>query len=56
MAHGRVRNAYRIFMGKAERQRLLGIPKCTWEDNIKVSLKQIGSEGMDWINPPSDGL
>jgi hypothetical protein len=54
--YGRERNEYRIFMEKAKRKRLLGIPKCTWGDNIKVALKQIGSEHMDWINTTSGGL
>jgi hypothetical protein len=43
------RNAYRIFMGKPERKRPLGRPRRTWEDNIKMDLREIGWGSMDWI-------
>jgi hypothetical protein len=29
------RNAYRVFVGKPEGERLLGRPKNRWEDSIK---------------------
>jgi hypothetical protein len=35
------RNAYRIFVGKPERNRSLGRPKNRWLDNIKISLRKI---------------
>jgi hypothetical protein len=30
--------------------RLLGRPRRRWDDNIEKDLKEIGWEGMDWIN------
>jgi len=37
-------------VGKAERKRPLGRPRCRWEDNIKMNLKEIEWEGMDWMH------
>jgi hypothetical protein len=25
------------------------IPRCRWEDNVKIDLEVVGREGMDWI-------
>jgi hypothetical protein len=35
-------NAYRIFAGKPEGKRPLGIPRRRWETNIKMGLREIG--------------
>jgi hypothetical protein len=43
------RNAYRIFVGNPEGNRPLGRPRRRWVDNIKVDLREIGWDGMDWI-------
>jgi hypothetical protein len=37
--YGTERNASKIFMGKAKKKRLLGIPRCRWENNIKAALE-----------------
>jgi hypothetical protein len=47
-------NAYRIFVGKREGKRQLGRPKCRWEDNIKMNLREIGWSGMGWIDLAQD--
>jgi hypothetical protein len=44
------RNAYRVLLRKPEGNRPLGRPWHRWEDNIKVDLKVIVWEGMEWIN------
>ena len=36
-------------MGKPERKRPLARPRCRWEDNIKMDLKEVGCGVMDWI-------
>jgi hypothetical protein len=46
---GEMRNAYRILEGKPEGKRLLGRPRHRWVDNIKMDLREIGWDGMDWI-------
>jgi hypothetical protein len=33
-------NAYKIFVGKIEGKRALGRPKCIWEDNIRMDLRE----------------
>jgi hypothetical protein len=43
-------NAYRIIVGKPERKRPLGIQRRRWVDNIKIDLRGIASDGMDWID------
>jgi hypothetical protein len=46
---GEEMNAYRILVGKPEGKRLGG-PRRRWVDNIKMDLKEIGGDGMDWID------
>jgi hypothetical protein len=51
---GQMRNAYRILVGKTERRRPLGRPRRTWLDNIKMDFREIGWDGMDWIDLAQD--
>jgi transposase len=39
---------------KPERKRLLGRLGRRWVDNIKMNLRDIGWDGMDWIDLPQD--
>jgi hypothetical protein len=39
---GKMRNAYKILVGKPERRISLGGLRCRWEDNIKIHLKREG--------------
>jgi hypothetical protein len=39
---GKMRNVYKILVGRFEGKRALGRPKCKWEDNIKMDLRKIG--------------
>jgi hypothetical protein len=41
------RNAYRILVGKPEGKRPLGRPRCRWEDNVRMGLREIGWGAMD---------
>ena len=36
-------------MGKSEGKRTLGRPRCRWEDNIKMDLREVGCDPRDWI-------
>jgi hypothetical protein len=41
-------------VGKPEEKRLLGRPRRRWIDNIKMDLREIGWDGIDWINLAQD--
>jgi hypothetical protein len=45
-----MRNAYKILVGKPEGRDPLGKPRRSWEDNIKMDLREIGFRGVDWIH------
>jgi hypothetical protein len=51
--NGGKRNAYRILVGKPEGKRL-GRPRRRWVDNIKMDLREIGWDGVDWIGLAQD--
>jgi hypothetical protein len=51
---GEKRNAYRILMGKPEGKRPLGRRRRRWMDNIEIDLREIGWDGMDWIDLAQD--
>jgi hypothetical protein len=42
------RNACRILVRKPGRNRPLGRPRRRWVDNIKMDLREIGWDGIDW--------
>jgi hypothetical protein len=46
---GEERGVYRVLVGRSEYKRQLGIPKRRWEDNIKIGLREIGIDGLYWI-------
>jgi hypothetical protein len=48
------RNAYRILVGNPEGKRPLGRPRCRWVNNIKMVLREIRWDGMDWIDLARD--
>jgi hypothetical protein len=47
---GEMRNEYKILVGKAEGKWPLGRPSCRWEDNIRMGLREVGWESVDWIH------
>jgi hypothetical protein len=51
---GEKRNAYRILVGKPAGKRPLGRPRRRWVDNIKMDLREIGWDRMDWIDLAQD--
>jgi hypothetical protein len=51
---GEVRGAYNILVGRPERRRPLGRPRCRWENNIKMDLREIGFGDVDWIHWAQD--
>ncbi|KAJ4447690.1 hypothetical protein ANN_09698 [Periplaneta americana] len=51
---GESRNAYRALVGRPEGKRPLGTLRCSWEDNIKMDLRDLGYDDRDWINLAQD--
>jgi hypothetical protein len=43
-----VRGVYRVLVGRPEGKRPLGRPRCMWEGNIKLDLREIGIGGANW--------
>jgi hypothetical protein len=44
---GEMRNVFEVFVGKHEGNRPRGRPKCRWEHNIRMGLKETGWGGVD---------
>jgi len=51
---GEMRNAYNILVIKPEGKRALGRRRCRWEDNMRLDLREIWWEGVDWIHLDQD--
>jgi hypothetical protein len=47
-------NVYRTLVGEPEGKRPLGRPRRRWVDNIKLNLREIGWDGVDWIDMAQD--
>jgi hypothetical protein len=45
---------YRVLVGRPEGKRPLGRPRRSWEDNIKMDLREIGIDGANWIRLAGD--
>jgi hypothetical protein len=51
---GATRNAYRILVRKPEGKKPLGRPRRRWVDNIRMDLREIGWDGVEWIELAQD--
>jgi hypothetical protein len=51
---GEETGVYRILVGRSEGKRPLGRPRHRWEDNIKMDLREMGIDGVSWIQPAQD--
>jgi hypothetical protein len=49
-----MRNAYNILFGKPEGKRPLRRRRRRGEDNIRMHLREIGCEGVDWMQLAQD--
>jgi hypothetical protein len=47
-------NAYSSLVGKHKGKRPCGRLRCKWEDTIRINLKEIGWEGVDWMHLAQD--
>jgi hypothetical protein len=52
---GNIRNAYNILLGKLEGKKPLRRPRYRWKDNIRIDVREIGWEIVDWIHLAQDG-
>jgi hypothetical protein len=51
---GEKRIAYRILVGKPEGKKLLRRPRRRWVEYIKIDLREIGWDDVDWIDLAQD--
>ena len=51
---GEERVVYRGLVGKHEGKKPLGRPRCRWEDNIDMTVQEVGYGGMEWIELAQD--
>jgi hypothetical protein len=43
-----------LWLGDPKVRRPLGRPRCRWEDNSKLELREIGIDGSNWIRLAQD--
>jgi len=51
---GEMKNTYKILIREPEGRRPLRKCRHRWEDNIRIDVRVIGSEDMDWIHLAQD--
>jgi hypothetical protein len=51
---GEIRIAYKIFVGKSERKKPLGRPRRRWREKIRMDLREIEGEDVDWMHLAQD--
>jgi hypothetical protein len=51
---GEGRGIYRVLVERPKRKRPLVRPRCGWEDNIKMGLKETGIDRVNWIQLVQD--
>jgi hypothetical protein len=53
---GEARGVYRVLVGRPEGKRPLARPRRRWEDNIKMELREIWIDGVNWIRLAQDRI
>jgi hypothetical protein len=48
------RGIYSVLVGRPKGKRPLERPRCRWEDNIKMDLRETGINGASWIQLAQD--
>jgi hypothetical protein len=51
---GETRDAYKTLIEKSEGKRSVGRQSCRWGDNIKMGIREIVREDVDWIRLVQD--
>ena len=49
------RSAFKILTSTSTRTRPLVRPRCSWEDDIRKDLNEIGINTRNWVDSPQDG-
>jgi hypothetical protein len=52
--HGRGEKSDKVLVGEPEGKKPLRRPRYRWEDGIKMYLREIGWEGVEWIRLAPD--
>jgi hypothetical protein len=52
--HGGGGGVYSVLVGRPKGKRPLGRHRRRWEDNIKMDLREIGRDGVNWIRLTQD--
>jgi hypothetical protein len=50
----KLKNAYKILVGKPEGKRPLWSPMCRWTDTVIMDLREIGCEDVEQIHQDQD--
>jgi len=53
---GQVKGVYRVLVSRTESKRPLGRRRHRWEDNIKMDLREIWINGVNWIKLAQDRI
>jgi hypothetical protein len=51
---GEERKVYKVLVGKPEGKRPLGRPRRRWEDGIRMDLREIGWDDVEWVQLAHD--
>jgi hypothetical protein len=49
-----MRNVYKTLVIKLRRKGPHGRTRCRWKDNIRMDVREIGREGVDWMHVAQD--
>jgi hypothetical protein len=52
--NGEKRNAYRLLVRKPERKRPLGRPRRRWVYNIRMDIREVGWDDVEWTGLAQD--
>jgi hypothetical protein len=44
-----MRSGYKILVGKPEGKRPHRRPRCRWDDDVRMDLREVGLEVVEWI-------
>jgi hypothetical protein len=50
------RGVYRVLVGRTKGKTPVGRPKRSWDDNIKMELREIVIDGANWIRLAQDRM